>query len=67
VPKGCKDRQQSCNTLGRTARLLVEQNVTRALAIAQRGYLLSEGVIVGLGTADAMLVDPDVRRICLGI
>ena len=38
--------------------LLVEQNVTRALAISQRGYLLSDGEIVLLGDADAMLADP---------
>ena len=31
--------------------LLVEQNVTRALAISQRGYLLSEGAIVRSGAA----------------
>jgi len=47
--------------------LLVEQNVTRALAISQRGYLLSDGSIARSGTARAMLEDREVRRICLGI
>ena len=47
--------------------LLVEQNVTRALAISQRGYLLSEGSIVLSGTGEAMLDDPEVQRVCLGV
>jgi branched-chain amino acid transport system ATP-binding protein len=47
--------------------LLVEQNVTRALAISQRGHLLSDGTIVLSGAADDLLHDPDVRRICLGV
>jgi branched-chain amino acid transport system ATP-binding protein len=47
--------------------LLVEQNVTRALAISQHGYLLSEGSIVHSATAGELLDDPDVRRVCLGI
>ena len=47
--------------------LLVEQNVTRALAISQRGHLLSDGTIVLSGDADDLLNDPDVRRICLGV
>jgi branched-chain amino acid transport system ATP-binding protein len=47
--------------------LLVEQNVTRALAISQRAYLLSDGVIVHSGNAQEMLHDPDVQRICLGV
>ena len=47
--------------------LLVEQNVTRALAISQRGYLLSDGRILRSGTAATMVDDPEVRRVCLGI
>jgi branched-chain amino acid transport system ATP-binding protein len=47
--------------------LLVEQNVTRALAISQRGHLLSDGTIVRSGSASSMLNDPDVQRICLGV
>jgi branched-chain amino acid transport system ATP-binding protein len=47
--------------------LLVEQNVTRALAISQRGHLLSDGTIVLSGTAKSLLIDPDVQRICLGV
>jgi branched-chain amino acid transport system ATP-binding protein len=47
--------------------LLVEQNVTRALAISQRGHLLSDGTIVRSGPAAELLEDPEVRRICLGV
>jgi branched-chain amino acid transport system ATP-binding protein len=47
--------------------LLVEQNVTRALAISERAHLLSDGEIVLSGEAGAMLENPEVQRICLGI
>jgi branched-chain amino acid transport system ATP-binding protein len=47
--------------------LLVEQNVTRALALSQRGYLLSDGGIVREGAAAALLEDSEVRRVCLGV
>jgi branched-chain amino acid transport system ATP-binding protein len=47
--------------------LLVEQNVTRALAISQHGHLLSDGRIVRSGTAKELLDDPEVQRICLGV
>ena len=47
--------------------LLVEQNVTRALAISQRGYLLNDGCILRSGTGKTMLDDPEVQRVCLGI
>ena len=47
--------------------LLVEQNVTRALAISQRGHLLSDGTIVLSGAAESLLEDPEVQRICLGV
>jgi branched-chain amino acid transport system ATP-binding protein len=47
--------------------LLVEQNVTRALAISQNGHLLSDGRIVRSGPAKELLDDPEVQRICLGV
>ena len=47
--------------------LLVEQNVARALAVSQRGYLLSDGSIVRSGAADALLADRELQRICLGV
>ena len=60
------DALQDINAHG-VAILLVEQNVRRALAISQRGYLLSDGSIVRSGPAATMEDDPEVRRICLGI
>jgi branched-chain amino acid transport system ATP-binding protein len=47
--------------------LLVEQNASAALAIADRAYLLETGSIVQSGTASAMLEDPSVREAYLGI
>ena len=46
--------------------LLVEQNVAKALAIADRAYLLEEGRIVAEGTPDAVFGDPALRRAYLG-
>jgi len=60
------DVLQEINESG-VSTLLVEQNVTRALAISQRGYLLSEGSILRSGTGEDLLDDPEVRRVCLGI
>jgi branched-chain amino acid transport system ATP-binding protein len=47
--------------------LLVEQNVQRALELASRGYLLSEGRIVLEGSSAALLADDQVRRSVLGV
>ena len=47
--------------------LLVEQNVRRALAVATRGYLLSEGRIVLTGSSAELLADPAVRSAVLGV
>ena len=47
--------------------LLVEQNVERALEIASRGYVLSEGRVVLQGTAGELLANDDLRRSVLGI
>jgi branched-chain amino acid transport system ATP-binding protein len=46
--------------------LLVEQNARRSLAIANRGYVLETGRIVGQGAASALSDDPAVRRAYLG-
>ncbi|AMO22274.1 ABC transporter ATP-binding protein [Ramlibacter solisilvae] len=46
--------------------LLVEQNASRALEIADRGYVMESGVITMSGDAKAMLSDPKVRAAYLG-
>ena len=46
--------------------LLVEQNASRALQIADRGYVMESGVITMSGEAKQMLSDPKVRAAYLG-
>jgi branched-chain amino acid transport system ATP-binding protein len=46
--------------------LLVEQNASRALAIANRGYVMESGLITMTGNAADMLSDPKVRAAYLG-
>ncbi len=46
--------------------LLVEQNASRALAIANRGYVMESGIITMQGDAKDMLNDPKVRAAYLG-
>jgi branched-chain amino acid transport system ATP-binding protein len=49
-----------------TAILLVEQNVTMALDIASRAYLLEEGRIAAAGTPGEVFGTPELRRAYLG-
>jgi branched-chain amino acid transport system ATP-binding protein len=46
--------------------LLVEQNASRALAIADRGYVMDSGLITMSGVGKDMLADPKVRAAYLG-
>jgi branched-chain amino acid transport system ATP-binding protein len=46
--------------------LLVEQNASRALAIADRGYVMDSGLITMTGEGKTMLSDPKVRAAYLG-
>ena len=46
--------------------LLVEQNASRALQIADRGYVMESGLITMQGEARKMLDDPKVRAAYLG-
>ncbi len=46
--------------------LLVEQNASRALSIAGRGYVMESGLITMSGDAKEMLSDPKVRAAYLG-
>ena len=46
--------------------LLVEQNASRALAIADRGYVMESGTITMTGPGKELLSDPKVRAAYLG-
>jgi branched-chain amino acid transport system ATP-binding protein len=46
--------------------LLVEQNVSISLSIAERGYLMEAGRVVGENTAEALKGDEAVQRAFLG-
>jgi branched-chain amino acid transport system ATP-binding protein len=49
-----------------TTVLLVEQNASRALALADRGYVMDSGEVTMSGDAKALLADPRVRAAYLG-
>jgi branched-chain amino acid transport system ATP-binding protein len=49
-----------------TTILLVEQNASRALTLADRGYVMESGLITMDGDAKALLSDPKVRAAYLG-
>ena len=46
--------------------VLVEQNASRALAMADRGYVMDSGLITMTGKGQDMLADPKVRAAYLG-
>ncbi|MBP7454194.1 MAG: ABC transporter ATP-binding protein [Ottowia sp.] len=46
--------------------LLVEQNASRALALADRGYVMESGLITMTGPGKDLLADPKVRAAYLG-
>lgn len=47
--------------------LIVEQNLKKALSVADRGYVLENGVIVKAGSADSLMNDPEVKKAYLGV
>jgi branched-chain amino acid transport system ATP-binding protein len=49
-----------------TTVLLVEQNASRALGLADRGYVMDSGEITMQGEAKSLLADPRVRAAYLG-
>jgi branched-chain amino acid transport system ATP-binding protein len=49
-----------------TTVLLVEQNASRALGLANRGYVMESGEITMSGDAKSLLADPKVRAAYLG-
>lgn len=56
---------RSVNEAGTTV-LLVEQNAKKALAIADRAYVLETGKIVTSGNADALMNDDSIKKAYLG-
>jgi len=46
--------------------VLVEQNASRALALADRGYVMESGIITMTGPGQELLADPRVRAAYLG-
>jgi branched-chain amino acid transport system ATP-binding protein len=60
-----RDRIQEVSAQGVTI-LLVEQNASRALQIANRGYVMESGLVTLQGDAQEMLHDPKVRAAYLG-
>jgi branched-chain amino acid transport system ATP-binding protein len=54
------------NALGTTV-LLVEQNATKALDVAHRGYVLETGVVVQQGTGKELLASEEVQKAYLGM
>ena len=49
-----------------TTILLVEQNASRALGLANRGYVMDSGEVTMTGDAKILLDDPKVRAAYLG-
>src|SRR5690348_7593020 len=54
------------NSQGTTV-LLVEQNATKALEVAHRGYVLETGVVVQTGTGQELLASEEVQKAYLGM
>jgi branched-chain amino acid transport system ATP-binding protein len=50
-----------------TALLLVEQNVVQSLEVAERAYILDNGMFVLEGKAADLKNDPDLKRTYLGM
>ena len=46
--------------------LITDHNVRETLGICDRAYILNEGSVLAQGTPDALLANPDVRRVYLG-
>jgi branched-chain amino acid transport system ATP-binding protein len=68
APRVCGELFQALPRIreSRVGILLVEQNTKQSLNIADRGYLIETGRIVGEGTALALKTDPAVQRAYLG-
>jgi branched-chain amino acid transport system ATP-binding protein len=60
------DKIQKIHKMG-TAILLVEQNVSRALALVQRAYVLESGKVIMHGTSAELANNKQVQAAYLGI
>ncbi len=60
------DTVRRINAEGTTV-LLVEQNVRQALEIADRGYVIETGRVVGSGTRAELLASDEIRKAYLGL
>jgi branched-chain amino acid transport system ATP-binding protein len=47
--------------------LLVEQNVSQALSLSSRGFVLEQGRIALSGNGEDLLADPHVKKVYLGL
>lgn len=66
IVQGIFEVLREVNTAG-VSILLVEQNAVEALDLAERGYVLEEGTIVGEDRAEALLDDERLRKAYLGM
>ena len=55
------------NKESNTTIFLVEQNANQALKLADRGYVMENGNITLVDSADSLLENDDVRKAYLGI
>jgi branched-chain amino acid transport system ATP-binding protein len=60
------EKIQEIHKMG-TAILLVEQNVSRALGLVQRAYVLESGKVIMHDTSAALANNPQVQAAYLGI
>jgi len=58
---------QRMNRQERLTVLLVEQNATLALTIAEHGYVMENGRIVLEGSAEALRQNADIKEFYLGL
>jgi branched-chain amino acid transport system ATP-binding protein len=66
VTDGMFEKIREIHALG-TAVLLVEQNVSRALALVTRAYVLESGKVILQGTSAELAKDPQVQAAYLGL
>ena len=52
--------------MGKTV-LLIEQNASMALSIADRGYVIANGKVLLSGTGEDLLNNEDVKKAYLGV